>query len=178
MNGSVHGQLTLHPIGWIETPFRDPEGTPIQPSRAQDARGLVRIHSGFHAGLKDLEGFERIWLIYWFHLSPGANLLVTPFLDTAQHGIFATRAPARPSPIGISVVRLLSVHNGVLEVAGVDIIDGAPLLDVKPYVPEFDCYPASRAGWYDRTESPRRLADGRFRHDSGRQDPPRPGKAP
>jgi tRNA-Thr(GGU) m(6)t(6)A37 methyltransferase TsaA len=158
----MSSQLKFDPIGVIETPFREPAGTPIQPSRARGARGKVHIDSRFQAGLKDLGGFERVWLIYWFHKASGSSLLVTPFLDTRERGIFATRAPARPSPIGMSVVRLLAVHGGILDVEDVDIIDGTPLLDIKPYVPEFDCYPRSRAGWFDETDSKRRVADGRF----------------
>ena len=122
-------ELKIEPIGVIETPFREPAGTPIQPSRAKGARGKVRVELQFHAGLKDLAGFERIWLIYWLHKAPVASLLVTPFLDRRQRGVFATRAPARPSPLGISAVRLLAVQEGVLEVADVDMIDGTPLLD-------------------------------------------------
>jgi tRNA (adenine37-N6)-methyltransferase len=158
----MSSQLKLEPIGAIETPFREPAGTPIQPSRASGARGKVHIYPSFQPGLKDLEGFERVWLIYWFHKAPGSNLLVTPFLDKWERGIFATRAPTRPSPIGMSVVRLLAVRGGSLDVEDVDIIDGTPLLDIKPYVPEFDCYPHSRAGWFDETDSKRRVADGRF----------------
>lgn len=159
---SMTQQLNIEPIGLIETPFQEPAGTPIQPSRANGARGRVRIDPRLHDGLKDLEGFERIWLIYWFHKAPGSNLLVTPFLDSLQHGIFATRAPARPSPVGMSVVRLLAVNEGVLEVEDVDMIDGTPLLDVKPYVPEFDCYPNSKAGWFEGSSSKRCVADERF----------------
>ena len=166
----MSGQVKLEPIGVIETPFREPAGTPIQPSRAKGARGRVHIYPIFQPGLKDLDGFERVWLIYWFHKAPESSLLVTPFLDQRQRGVFATRAPARPSPIGISAVRLLAIQEGVLDVADVDIIDGTPLLDIKPYVPEFDCYPNSKAGWFDESDSKRRLADDRF--DST------PGKAP
>jgi tRNA-Thr(GGU) m(6)t(6)A37 methyltransferase TsaA len=155
--------LSIEPIGVIETPYRDPAGTPIQASRANGARGTIRIEPCFHAGLKDLEGFERIWLIYWFHKAPEVSLLVTPFLDSRERGVFATRAPARPFPVGISAVRLVSIQAGVLEVADVDVIDGTPLLDIKPYVPEFDCYPNSRAGWFDESNSRRRLADDRFK---------------
>jgi tRNA-Thr(GGU) m(6)t(6)A37 methyltransferase TsaA len=158
----MSNELKIQPIGVIETPFREVAGTPIQPSRANGARGRVRIDRRFQSGLKDLAGFERIWLIYGFHKTPGSNLLVTPFLDRQQRGVFATRAPSRPSPIGISVVRLLAVREGVLDVADVDIIDGSPLLDIKPYVPEFDCYPDSKAGWFDESNSKRRLTDARF----------------
>jgi tRNA (adenine37-N6)-methyltransferase len=158
-------EVTMEPIGVIETPFREVAGTPIQPARAGGARGKVRIDPRFHDGLKDLAGIERIWLIYCFHKRRGSSLVVTPFLDSQQRGVFATRAPARPCPIGMSAVRLLSVEGGVLEVADVDMIDGTPLLDIKPYVPEFDCYPSSRAGWFDESKSRRRVADDRFENE-------------
>lgn len=158
----MSSQLTIETIGSIETPFHEPAGTPIQPSRARGACGTVHIDARFHDALKDLDGFERIWLVYWFHLAPLARLTLTPFLDTAERGVFATRAPARPSPIGISVVRLVAIRDGCLEVEGVDVVDGTPLLDVKPYVPEFDCYPDSKAGWFDASRSQRRVADSRF----------------
>jgi tRNA (adenine37-N6)-methyltransferase len=164
-------ELKIEPIGVIETPFREPAGTPIQPSRANGARGKVRLEPRFQAGLQDLAGFERIWLIYWLHKAPGSSLLVTPFLDQRQHGTFSTRSPARPSPIGISAVRLLAVQDGALEVADVDMIDGTPLLDIKPYVPEFDCYPSSKAGWFDESNSDRRLADARFDTTSHEKGP-------
>jgi tRNA-Thr(GGU) m(6)t(6)A37 methyltransferase TsaA len=154
--------LTVEPVGIIETPFRETVGAPIQASRAGGAIGRVRIGAPFRGGLKDLEGFERIWLTYWFHRASGFNLLVTPFLDVQERGVFATRAPRRPVPIGISVVRLLSIGEGVIEVAGVDMLDGTPLLDVRPYVPEFDSYPGSRAGWFDESNSTRCSADDRF----------------
>ncbi len=167
---SMTQQLSIEPIGVIETPFREPAGTPIQPSRANGARGRVHIDPRLHAGLKDLEGFERIWLIYWFHKAPGSNLLVTPFLDTRQRGVFATRAPARPSPVGISAVRLLAIHGGIIDVEDVDMLDGTPLLDVKPYVPEFDSYPDSRAGWLNESNSRRRVADERFEGSPGAKE--------
>lgn len=155
-------EFRTHPIGVIRTPFRKPAGTPIQASRAKGARGKVIIQEPFRGGLQDLDGFERVWLVYWFHKAPPARLLVTPFLDTHRRGVFATRAPARPCPIGMSAVRLLRVRGGVLYVEDVDILDGTPLLDIKPYVPELDCYPASKAGWLNESKSRRRLADERF----------------
>jgi tRNA-Thr(GGU) m(6)t(6)A37 methyltransferase TsaA len=152
----------LEAIGIVETPFSRPEGTPIQPSRASGARGRVLVAPRYQAGLKDLEGFERIWLVYWLHRAPRARLHVTPFLDHRERGVFATRTPARPVPIGISAVRLLSVSGGTLEIADVDILNGTPLLDIKPYVPEFDSHPESRAGWFDNSDSSRKVADSRF----------------
>ncbi len=155
-------ELKIEPIGVIETPFPETAGTPIQPSRANGARGKVRVDPRLWAGLRDLAGFERLWLIYWLHMRRHSALLVTPFLDRQQRGVFATRSPARPVPIGISAVRLIGIEEGVLEVADVDMIDGTPLLDIKPYVPEFDSYPASKAGWFRESNSEERLADDRF----------------
>src|SRR5208337_1308390 len=139
------------PIGTIHSPFCQPAGTPIQPSRASGAKGSVRIDAPFRQGLCDLEGFERIWLIYYFHEAPPGQLLVRPFLDKTPRGVFATRAPARPTPIGMSAVRLLGVHEDYLDVGDIDVVDGTPLLDIKPYVPEFDSYPGSKAGWFDES---------------------------
>ena len=158
----MSAELRIKPIGVIETPFHEPAGTPIQVSRANGPRGKVRVEAQFQPGLQDLAGFERVWLVYWLHLQPGAALLVTPFLDQQQRGVFATRAPARPTPIGISAVRVVGIEDGVLSVADVDMIDGTPLLDIKPYVPEFDSYPASKAGWFDDSRSLERFADDRF----------------
>ena len=150
------------PIGIIHSPFSQPAGTPIQPSRASGAKGTVRVDACFQQGLQDLERFERIWLIYHFHQAPPGKLLVTPFLDTVLRGVFATRSPARPAPLGMSVVRLVNVHENCLEVADIDVIDGTPLLDIKPYVPEFDSYPGSKAGWFDDSGNQRQCADARF----------------
>ncbi len=158
----MSGQIRIEIIGAIQTPFREPAGCPIQPSRSGGVEGWVRLEPRFREGLKDIAGFERIWLVYWLHKAPEPGLLVTPFLDHHQHGLFATRAPARPSSIGFSAVRLLGVHDNVLHVADVDMVDGTPLLDVKPYVPEFDCYPNSKAGWFDESDSRRCTADDRF----------------
>ena len=155
-------ELRIKPMGVIETPFHEPAGTPIQPSRANGAQGKVRLDPQFWPGLQDLAGFERVWLIYWLHRQPASSLVVTPFLDKQSRGVFATRAPARPTPIGMSAVRLIGIQDGVLEVADVDVLDGTPLLDIKPYVPEFDSYPASRAGWFDESKSQSRVADDRF----------------
>lgn len=152
----------LHPIGIIHTPFKQVEGTPIQTVFAPETKGTIEIFPEFAAGLKDLDGFDRIWLIYHLHCSPPARLLVKPFRDDREHGVFATRAPCRPNPLGLSCVRLLSVQDHSLEIAGVDTVDGTPLLDIKPYVPLFDSHPASRAGWFDEQRVLRTHADGRF----------------
>jgi tRNA (adenine37-N6)-methyltransferase len=151
----------VKPIGIIRTPFTQALGTPIQPVYSQST-GMVEIYPECVEGLKDLEGFERIWLIYWCDRSAPASLQVTPFLDSRERGVFATRAPARPNPIGISCVRLLGVSGSSLEIAEVDVLDGTPLLDIKPYVPAFDAFPASRSGWLEACAQREATDDGRF----------------
>jgi len=142
--------VTFSPLGCIHSPFHDIAGMPIQPNGARGVRGTVEIDDRFVAGLKDLEGFGRIILIYSFHKCTGHELHVTPFLDPAPHGIFATRSPRRPNAIGISVVRLVSMNGSTLVIEDVDILDGTPLLDIKPYVPAFDAYPESCCGWFEK----------------------------
>ena len=122
---------------------------PIQPSSNFTSPGTVEILPEFTPGLKDLDGFSHIILIYHLHQSHHAPLTVTPFLDSQPHGVFATRAPHRPNPIGLSVVRLVRVEQNVLFVENLDVLDGTPLLDIKPYVPEFDSPPEFRLGWLE-----------------------------
>ncbi len=139
--------ITYRPIGVIHSPFKDKEGMPIQPAGAQGIAGTVALDPKYTEGLNDLEGFSHIILLYHFHRSEGYALTVKPFLDDAMRGVFATRAPNRPNPIGFSIVRLVKVEGRTLSIEGVDIIDGTPLLDIKPYVPEFDGPKAERTGW-------------------------------
>jgi tRNA (adenine37-N6)-methyltransferase len=138
----------MRPIGMIHSPFTDKKQTPIQPTRSQEI-GRVEVFPEFADGLLDLEGFTHIILLYVFHQSNGYNLHVKPFLDDQLHGLFATRYPRRPNPIGLSVVRLLARQDNFLEIKGVDVLDDTPLLDIKPYVPEFDLRTESRTGWYE-----------------------------
>ena len=159
--------LRVRPIGIVHSPFKEPKGTPIQSAMAEGAAGTVTVFKQYQDGLKDLEGFDRIWLVYWFDRSPEAKLLVTPFLDDQERGVFATRAPTRPNPIGISCVRLLGVEGNILRVADVDLLDGTPLLDIKPYAPAFDCYRVKRCGWLDKARKSRRVADERFERSGG-----------
>ena len=155
--------MQLKPIGVIHSPFTRSKGTPIQSALAEGAEGMVVLELEYLKGLKDLEGFERIWLLYWFdRAASGSELIVTPYLEDAPHGVFATRAPARPNPIGMSPVRLLSVEGNILRLADVDILDGTPLLDIKPYVPRFDCFQTTRNGWFGGLGDRRAVADGRF----------------
>ena len=142
--------LLCHPIGVIHTPFKELENMPIQPSGAAGIRGTVDLYSEFAEGLKDLDGFSHLILLYQFHESRGYKLTVTPFLDSEPRGVFATRAPNRPNPIGLSIVRLVQVRGCSLDVENVDILDETPLLDIKPYVPEFDHEENCRIGWLEK----------------------------
>lgn len=141
--------IVLRPIGVIHSPFTEKEQTPIQPVRSQ-AIGQVVVYPEFVDGLKDIEYLSHIHLLYVFHESSGYSLHIKPFLDDRDHGIFATRYPYRPNPIGLSTVRLLSRQENVLTIEGVDVLNDTPLLDIKPYVPDFDLRTENvRVGWYE-----------------------------
>jgi tRNA-Thr(GGU) m(6)t(6)A37 methyltransferase TsaA len=140
-------KIVYQPIGAIHSPFTDIKGMPIQPAGAKGVQGTVEINPEYVDGLQDLDGFSHIILIYHFHLSKGYSLKVKPFMDENLRGVFATRAPKRPNPIGISVVRLVRVEGNILRIENIDIVDGTPLLDIKPYVPEFDIAEERRIGW-------------------------------
>ncbi len=157
--------IELKPIGIIHTPFTKPEGMPIQPKGAAGIRGTIELFDEYHAGLKDLDGFSHIILLYHFHRSHGFKLQVVPFMDSELRGLFATRAPKRPNSIGISVVQLDKIENGVLHIQNVDIMDGTPLLDIKPYVPEFDSPQNIRTGWLGQARKTvsSRKSDDRFK---------------
>ncbi len=159
--------VEYRPIGIIHSPFKTPQGSPIQPSAAKGIKGEIEILPGFVDGLEDLTGFSHIFLIYHFHLSRKFSLKVKPFLDDKQRGVFATRAPSRPNPIGISVVKLTRIENDHLYIENVDVVDGTPLLDIKPYVPQFDVHPAEKIGWIENKTGKikKAVADGRFSLD-------------
>jgi tRNA-Thr(GGU) m(6)t(6)A37 methyltransferase TsaA len=139
--------FVMRPIGVIHSPFTDKVRTPIQPTRSQ-ALGRVDVDPDFVEGLQGLDGFSHIILLYVFHRSEGYRLRVQPFLDDELHGLFATRHPCRPNPIGLSLVHLLACHDNIIEIEGVDVLDGTPLLDIKPYVPDFDMRLDVKTGWY------------------------------
>lgn len=151
----------IQPIGIIHSPHRESVGTPIQAALASGVQGSAEIFSDYETGLSDLAGFDRIWLIYWFHRARVPEMLVTPYLDKNKRGLFSTRAPSRPNPIGISSVRLLKIIGCTLEVDGLDVLDNTPLLDIKPYVPAFDAFQANRIGWCAQAPDTT-AADGRF----------------
>ena len=152
-------------IGIIRSPFKNIEDVPIQPSGAKKIKGTVEVENNFVSGLKDLNGFSHIILIYHFHLVKGFLLEVIPFLDKTSRGLFATRAPKRPNSIGISVVKLLKIENNKVFVENVDVVDGTPLLDIKPYVKEFDNVTKSKNGWltHSAKRSKRIKSDLRFK---------------
>jgi tRNA (adenine37-N6)-methyltransferase len=161
--------ITMQVIGIIRSPYVEPSGTPIQPVYGAGVEGMVQLNEPLSPALDDIEGFERIWLIYWMDRTGPFKPRVLPYRDTAEHGLFATRSPNRPNPIGISVVRFIRREGAKLFIADMDILDGTPLLDIKPYVPEFDCHLNSRAGWFEKAGVDRRLADGRFHDRSSEQ---------
>jgi tRNA-Thr(GGU) m(6)t(6)A37 methyltransferase TsaA len=140
--------MEIVPIGMIHTPFHSKSDTPIQPFRSE-AVGRVEVSEEYAEGLSDTEGFSHLILLYHFHKSTGYQLMVKPFLDDQPRGLFATRYPARPNQIGLSVVKLLRREGNILFVEGIDVLDGTPLLDIKPYVPEFAANDPIRKGWLD-----------------------------
>ena len=139
--------FTFSAIGIINSPFDEPVNMPIQSASATGVSGTVEIFYEFAPGLKDIEGFSHVILIYAFHRSDGYKLLVKPFLEDVVHGVFAIRAPKRPNPIGFSIVKLIKKDKNILHIENVDILNGTPLLDIKPYVPEFDCFNEADSGW-------------------------------
>lgn len=157
-------QINYHPIGIIRTPFAEANGVPIQPVGAQGISGAVELDPAYEPCLKDLEGFSHLILLYHFHRAGDWAAEVVPFMDDRPRGVFSTRAPARPNAIGFTVVRLTAVLGSTLHVENVDMLDGTPLLDVKPYVPEFDCWDVERRGWLEgKSLRARELrSDGRF----------------
>ena len=139
--------IILSPIGTIRSPFRSTQGMPIQTVAAADVEGELEVFEAFAPGLRDIEGFE--YLIVLTHLHQATEKLeVVPFMDTVSHGVFATRAPARPNRIGLSIVRLMDVQGRVLRFRGNDMLDGTPVLDIKPYVPRLDVRATERIGWF------------------------------
>jgi tRNA-Thr(GGU) m(6)t(6)A37 methyltransferase TsaA len=140
-------EIIYKPIGVIHTPFKEPIEVPIQPMSGKGIKGTIEIEPEYISCLKDLDGFSHIFLVYHFHLSAGYSPEVTPFMDDTPRGVFATRAPRRPNHIGISIVRLTKIEGGTLYIEDLDIVDGTPLLDIKPYVPGVDDRKAIQIGW-------------------------------
>ena len=163
--------MTLEPIGTVHSPWLVPEGTPVQPYAAwleeggwqggpeddreevfvsrKGGRGCLEIVPQWEEALADLDGLTHIWVYFWIHRSKPAVPKVLPYRDTVERGLFSTRAPARPNPIGVSCVKLLSVRGRFVHVTGLDILDGSPLLEIKPYIPEYDAFPEAKRGWLE-----------------------------
>jgi len=156
--------IIYKPIGIIHSQFKEQKGTPIQPSAAKDIEGTIEVFPKYEKGLKDIEGFSHIILIYHFHLSKSYSLEVVPFMDNKLHGIFTTRAPSRPNAVGISIVRLIKVEKNILYIKDADIVDGTPLLDIKPFVSEFDNPKIIKKGWLEKNirKLPQSKDNGRF----------------
>ena len=144
-------EFSITPIGIIHTPFDDLEGMPIQPSGAAQVQGTIVMDKEYEQGLNDLEGFSHIILLYHFHRSKGYKLMVKPFLDDHKRGLFSTRAPRRPNPIGLSIVRLMKRDGNKLYIEGIDVLNGTPLIDIKPYVPGFDTKEVTSIGWLEKS---------------------------
>lgn len=147
MEDNAQVALNLKLIGLIHSPYTTEEEMPIQGRFRSEVTGEIEVFKEYEEGLKDIEGFSHLIILYWFHRAGKPSLLVRPYLDKNPHGIFATRYPARPNPIGLSVVRLLGREGNILRIAEVDVLDGTPLLDIKPYVPQFDQREGVRIGW-------------------------------
>ncbi|BCR06154.1 tRNA (N6-threonylcarbamoyladenosine(37)-N6)-methyltransferase TrmO [Desulfuromonas versatilis] len=141
--------MTFEPIGVVHSPFKTIEEMPIQPAGADAVAGTIEIRPDLVEGLRDLDGFSHLFVIYHFHQVRQTQLTVTPFLDTRPHGVFATRAPKRPNPIGLSVVRLAGIEGNLLHIENLDMLEGTPVLDIKPFVPEFDQPEQVRTGWLE-----------------------------
>jgi len=146
-------QIILNPIGIIRTPHTDVKNMPIQPIAAEGIRGTIELLPEYAAGLKDIEGFSHLTLIYRFHKIEGYELEVVPFMDTVAHGIFASKAPKRPNAIGISTVKLLAVEGSILHIEQVDMLDGTPLIDIKPFYPRYDNRENVKIGWLEKNKN-------------------------
>jgi len=142
--------IVFRPIGVVRSPHTDPSRTPIQPRYAKDTEGRIEIYPQYEEGLTDVEGFSHIVVLFHLHRAHRARLMVIPFMDTTPRGVFATRSPSRPNPIGMSVVRLLRREGRVLHIADVDMLDGTPVIDIKPHIARFDVDDPVSSGWQER----------------------------
>ena len=158
-------RIEYEPIGYVRSPFKEPSGVPIQTKAGSDIEGEVEILDRYVEGISDLEGFSHIFLLTHLHAHQGYRLRVIPFLDDVERGVFSTRAPKRPNPIGLHLVRLRSVEGNVLKIMDIDMIDGTPVLDIKPYIPQGDERKGCRIGWLEGKLQRflNELADDRFK---------------
>jgi len=158
-------KIFFKPIGSIHTPFDEPKGTPIQGALRQDMKGEIHLFPEFQEGLQDVDKFSHLILIYYFDKVQGFSLRATPYLDNTPRGIFSIRGPRRPNPLGLTVVRNLGIRENIIKIAGVDMVDGTPLLDIKPYFSDIDSHPDATSGWMKdklKISGNRTKADDRF----------------
>ena len=157
-------KIEYEPIGIIHSPFKVPKGVPIQSKSAKGICGTIEMFPEYREGLDGLNDFSHVILIYHFHLAKKSSLKVKPYMDDKMHGVFSTRSPSRPNPIGISIVHLVKIDNNIVHIENVDILDKTPLLDIKPYVPEFDIITVDKIGWLEKNihKLSKSKDDGRF----------------
>jgi tRNA-Thr(GGU) m(6)t(6)A37 methyltransferase TsaA len=162
----IMDKIEYKPIGIIKSPYKELVGMPIQPVGACGVKGEIHLNKEYKEGLDDIEEFSHVILIYHLHLSKGFSLKVKPFMDDKKHGVFATRAPKRPNPIGLSVVKLDKVEDNIIYIENVDILDGTPLLDIKPYIPQIERKLEDEVciGWFEENhhKAPDMKSDDRF----------------
>lgn len=167
--------MKLNQIGIIHTPFKEASGTPIQPIYGKDIQGEVEIFPEYAEGLDDIDGFTRIWLIFGTDRARPARLKQVPYRDTVERGVFAIRSPSRPNPLGLSAVRLIKRDGNRLLITDIDMLDGTPLYDIKPYIPGIDAYPDAGGGWFEKVRNEERgsveKADDRFSNENQVPDP-------
>jgi len=159
-------EITIKPIGIMHTPHKDIKDMPIQPLAAPGVKGYIELLPEYEAGLKDIEGFSHITLFYHFHKIQGYELEVVPFMDNEKRGIFACKAPKRPNAIGISTVKLIKVEGNIIHIEEVDMLDGTPLIDIKPFYPRYDNRENVKIGWLEKNRNiplVEMKADERFR---------------
>ena len=149
MTMNKENKIEFKPIGIIHSPFKKPGEAPTSTNRGEGVEGTIELYPEYQQGLADLDGFSHITLVFYLHLSEGYNLMVTPHLDHRKRGLFATRSPHRPNPIAVSVVRLLKIEGTTLHIAGLDMLDGTPLLDIKPYIPRGEKDNFVKIGWLE-----------------------------
>ena len=142
--------MQIEPIGTISTPYTSLEAMPIQPKGAKETIAKLILEPEYAEGLKDLEGFSHIYLVYYFHKAVRSELSVIPFMDTQERGVFSTRSPLRPSHIGLSLTSLVSINDNIVTIRGIDVLDGTPLLDIKPYIPQFENTDDVKTGWMNK----------------------------
>ena len=154
--------MEFQPVGVVISPHKNRSGMPIQPTFAKGCRGKIIIDKKYTEGLKDLDGFSHIIVIFHLHQSSGYKLSVVPYLDNTPHGLFATRTPNRPNPVGLSVVKLIEVKGNELIIENIDMLDGTPVIDIKPYIPDFDEATEVKTGWYKNASGDKGISDNRF----------------